>query len=161
MNFQHPHINGIYLGGELSPAQGVYAVLADAVAHAGGHKRAGAALWPELPIEGAARRLRDCLNTARRECLHPHEVVQLLGLARAAGWHGGMAWMCAAAGYGQGAALGGVDEVAMALQAAAHELELAQRYAASAAERAAQLARLVAVQQAAGAAAAGAPRSVN
>lgn len=155
MNYQHLGINGIDLSAGALPAGGaVYAVLAEAVAHAGGHKRAGAALWPALEVERAARRLRDCLAPTRRECLHPHELVQLLALARAGGWHGGMAWLCAAAGYGIGgggqgaAALGEVDDVAMQLQAAAHELSIAQSHAARAAERAAQLARLVAVRQA-------------
>lgn len=148
MNFDHPHISGLQLDAE-APAS-VYAVLSAAVVHAGGLKRAGAVLWPALPIDRAARKLRDCLSPDRRECLHPHEVVRLLGLAREAGWHGGMAWVCSAAGYGTRAqADDQADEAAHALAAAAVDLERAQQQVAHAAARAAHLARLVAVGSAA------------
>lgn len=81
----------------------VYESLNDALASAvkamGGFKKVGPLLRPELPIDGAAQWLRDCLNTDRRECLHPEQVLMLMREARRAGWHALMEFIAFDAGY--------------------------------------------------------------
>lgn len=73
--------------------------LREAVRALGGNKKVGPQLWPELPLEQASNRLRDCLNPERREKLSPDQVLLLLRLARTAGFHGAMAFIAYEAGY--------------------------------------------------------------
>lgn len=54
----------------------------------GGPKKVGALLWPELPVDQAAGRLRDCLNPDRREKLSPEQVSLLGRIGRQQGCHG-------------------------------------------------------------------------
>lgn len=70
-----------------------------AVAALGGFKKVGGALRPELSVDHAAGWLRDCLNPARRECLHPEQFLLLLRLARQAGFHGAMDFVAFDVGY--------------------------------------------------------------
>lgn len=73
--------------------------LREAVRQLGGHKKVGPALWPELPVEQAGNRLRDCLSPERREKLSPEQVVLILRMAGAAGFHGAMGFVALSAGY--------------------------------------------------------------
>lgn len=73
--------------------------LRELVRHLGGHKKVGPMLWPELPLDQAGNRLRDCLNLDRREKLSPEQFVFLLKLGRQVGYHGAMAFVAADAGY--------------------------------------------------------------
>lgn len=73
--------------------------LKEAVRAAGGNKAVGAKLWPELPLDAAANRLRDCLNPDRRDKLSPEQAQLILRLAGEAGYHGAMAYWCFGASY--------------------------------------------------------------
>lgn len=73
--------------------------LREAVRQIGGHKKVGPLLWPELPLDHASNRMRDCLNPDRREKLSPDQVVLILRLAREAGFHGVMAYLAFSTGY--------------------------------------------------------------
>jgi hypothetical protein len=70
-----------------------------AVTALGGYKKVGPQLRPELPIDQAAGWLRDCLNSARREKLAPEQLMLLLRLARAAGYHAAMTFIAFDTGY--------------------------------------------------------------
>lgn len=65
----------------------------------GGIKRVGVDLWPTLGPDGAASRLHDCMNVERREKLSPEELLALAKMAKAAGCHILMAFLCGEAGY--------------------------------------------------------------
>ncbi len=73
--------------------------LQSAVTALGGFKKVGPALRPELPIDQASGWLRDCLNTGRREKLAPEQVMLILRMARAAGYHAAMNFVAFDAGY--------------------------------------------------------------
>lgn len=73
--------------------------LKEAVRAAGGNKVVGAKLWPELPLDAAANRLRDSLNPDRRDKLSPEQTQLILRLACDAGYHGAMAYWCFGASY--------------------------------------------------------------
>lgn len=73
--------------------------LQSAVTALGGYKKVGPALRPELPIDQAAGWLRDCLNAARREKLAPEQVMLVLRMARAAGYHSAMNFVAFDTGY--------------------------------------------------------------
>lgn len=71
----------------------------EAVRQMGGNKKVGPRLWPELPLEQASNKLRDCLNPDRREKLSPEQVVMILRLAREVGCHDAMGFIAFNAGY--------------------------------------------------------------
>jgi hypothetical protein len=73
--------------------------LREAVRQLGGHKKVGPLLWPELPLDSASNRLRDCLNPDRREKLSPEQALLILCKAREVGYHGAMAFVAFTAGY--------------------------------------------------------------
>lgn len=73
--------------------------LSSAVTALGGFKKVGPALRPELPIDQAAGWLRDCLNAGRREKLAPEQVLLVLRMARAAGYHAAMNFVAFDTGY--------------------------------------------------------------
>ncbi len=73
--------------------------LQSAVTALGGFKKVGPALRPELPIDQAAGWLRDCLNAARREKLAPEQMMLVLRMARAAGYHAAMNFVAFDTGY--------------------------------------------------------------
>lgn len=73
--------------------------LKEAVRAAGGNKVVGAKLWPELPLDAAANRLRDSLNPDRRDKLSPEQAQLVLRLACEADYHGAMAYWCFGASY--------------------------------------------------------------
>lgn len=73
--------------------------LTSAVTALGGYKKVGPALRPELPIDQASGWLRDCLNAGRREKLAPEQVMLVLRMARAAGYHAAMNYVAFDTGY--------------------------------------------------------------
>jgi hypothetical protein len=99
--------------------------LHDLVQALGGFKKVGPKLWPALPAEDAAHRLRHCLNRDRREKLAPDELRLLLRWGCEAEFHGAKYFLDDDAGYGRTAPLDPREEkskAAMAVQAAAEAL---------------------------------------
>lgn len=73
--------------------------LGDLVQALGGFKRVGPKLWPNLPQDDAAQRLRHCLNKSRREKLDHHETVRLISMGREIDFHGAKHFVDEATGY--------------------------------------------------------------
>lgn len=73
--------------------------LKEAVRACGGAKKVAGQLWPEKPLEAAQTRLLDCLNDARPDKLSPEQTLLILKLAREAGSHVAINFICAEAGY--------------------------------------------------------------
>lgn len=73
--------------------------LREAVRAVGGNKKVGPLLWPELPLEQAAGRIRDALNPDKRDKLSPEQVVLILRLAGEVGYHGAIGFVTFSAGY--------------------------------------------------------------
>lgn len=65
----------------------------------GGKKAIATVLWPEKPVDEAARYLADCLNPDRAAKLDPEKLLLLLKLGREKGIHVAMAWILEAVGY--------------------------------------------------------------
>lgn len=102
--------------------------LQNAVLALGGFKKVGPKLWPALPMEDAAQRLRHSLNKSRREKLSQHETLLLLRLAREAGFHAAKYFLDDTAGYSRSAPLDPKDErlrAIAALEAATAEVRRA------------------------------------
>lgn len=78
-----------------SPEQAMGAL----VAQLGGAKKVGHALFPDKSVDAAGRYLHDCLNVDRPEKLTLSQWLLILRMAREAGFHGGMQWLAAEAGY--------------------------------------------------------------
>jgi hypothetical protein len=70
-----------------------------AVQALGGAKKVGAVLWPDKAPDVAGRHLLDCINPGRAEKLDLSQVICVLRLAKEAGVHAPMAWICAEVGY--------------------------------------------------------------
>lgn len=70
-----------------------------AVQALGGAKQVGAMLWPDKTPDHAGRLLLDCLNPARAEKLDLGQTMRVLRLARDAGVHAPMVWICGEVGY--------------------------------------------------------------
>jgi hypothetical protein len=66
---------------------------------AGGSKQVGPLLWPEKAPDAAQRMLLDCMNDERPAKLSPEQVMLVLRLARAKGYHDGMAFVLGDLGY--------------------------------------------------------------
>lgn len=73
--------------------------LQEVVKACGGIKAIGALLWPELPPDQAGNKLRDCLNTDRREKLSPAQVMFVLKTGREQGVHAAMNFIARECGY--------------------------------------------------------------
>ena len=73
--------------------------LIEAVKAAGGSKVVGALLWPEMLVEPAQRKLLDCLNPERAHRLSPEQAFLVLRLAKQAGQHEAMDFVCGYTGY--------------------------------------------------------------
>jgi hypothetical protein len=73
--------------------------LREAIQAAGGNKPVGALLYPDLPVDQAAGRVRDCLNPDRREHFTPGQVVVIARLAREAGNHALMTYLAGELSY--------------------------------------------------------------
>ena len=71
----------------------------EAVNACGGNKQVGATLFPDMPVDQAAGRVRDCLNTDNRHLFSPEQVVLIARLARAAGNHAIMNYLADELGY--------------------------------------------------------------
>lgn len=105
----------------------------DLVQALGGFKRIGPRLWPSLPQDDAAQRLRHCLNKSRREKLDHHEAVSLLAWGRELDFHGAKHFIDDVTGYERSApvspkdqelkAIAAVEQAAGALRAATEALE--------------------------------------
>lgn len=65
----------------------------------GGPKKVGYELWPTLGIDGAASKMRDCLNADRRQHLDPNDLLALMSMARSHGVHTLAAYLMREAGY--------------------------------------------------------------
>jgi hypothetical protein len=74
--------------------------LVECVKAAGGSANVGPKLWPEKSREAAQRALLDCLNEDRPAKLSPEQVLLVLRLARAKGFHDGMNFIASDLGYG-------------------------------------------------------------
>lgn len=79
----------------------IYDALEQMVASLGGNKRVGYELWPEEGPEKAGQRLRDCLNPKHRLVLKPEDIIQLLQMGQAKGYHEAMAHICDECDYEQ------------------------------------------------------------
>lgn len=84
---------------------------------AGGSKQVGPLLWPEKAPDTAQRMLLDCLNEDRPAKLSPDQVLLVLRLARARGFHDGMNFIAADLGYGTPVPVEPRDEVADLMRA--------------------------------------------
>lgn len=79
---------------------------------AGGSKQVGPVLWPEKAPDSAQRSLLDCLNEDRPAKLSPEQVLLVLRLARAKGFHDGMNFIAGDLGYGTPVPIEPKDEAA-------------------------------------------------
>lgn len=79
---------------------------------AGGSKQVGPMLWPEKAPDAAQRALLDCMNEDRPAKLSPEQVLLVLRLARAKGFHDGMNFIAGDLGYGTPVPIEPRDEVA-------------------------------------------------
>lgn len=73
--------------------------LIECVKASGGSKQVAAQLWPEKAPDAAQRLLLDCLNEDRPAKLCPEQVMLILRLARARGFHEGIRFICDQLGY--------------------------------------------------------------
>lgn len=78
----------------------------------GGSKQVGPLLWPEKAPDVAQRLLLDCLNEDRPAKLSPDQVLLVLRLARARGFHDGIKFIASDLGYGTPVPMEPRDEVA-------------------------------------------------
>lgn len=91
--------------------------LVDCVKAAGGSKVVGPLMFPEKAPDSAQRALLDCLNDDRPAKLSPDQVLLVLRLARAAGYHDGINFIAADLGYGTPIPIEPRDEVADLMRA--------------------------------------------
>lgn len=77
----------------------INAALQGLVAALGGAKTVGSRLYPDLPTDGAARRLLDAINPDRAQQLSQTQFLTLLRWGREAGYHGVMEYIAEEAGY--------------------------------------------------------------
>lgn len=86
--------------------------LHEVVQATGGAKKVGAMLWPELPIDQAAGRVRDCLNHDRREKFSPEQVVLIGRMGREVGCHAVATYFARECGYADPTPIEPEDEIA-------------------------------------------------
>jgi len=86
--------------------------LRDVINAAGGPKKVGAMMFPELPIDHAAGRVRDALNPDRRERFTPDQVMLLARIGRQVGCHAIITFLSREAGYADPQPIEPEDEVA-------------------------------------------------
>jgi len=86
--------------------------LRDVIIAAGGNKAVGARLFPDLPVEHAAGKVRDCLNHDRRERFTPDQVCYILRLGHQVVCHAAMAYLAHSSGYASPVPVEPEDEVA-------------------------------------------------
>jgi len=73
--------------------------LIECVKAAGGSKSVGSILWPEKTVNDAQRLLLACLNIERSEKLCPSQTMLILKLAKDAGSHVGIEFICQSLSY--------------------------------------------------------------
>ncbi len=91
--------------------------LHDLVQALGGFKKVGPKLWPEIPPDEAAHRLRHCLNRDRREKLSPQQVLLLLRWGREIDFHGAKHFVDDDTGYARSHPLDPKEEKNKAVEA--------------------------------------------
>jgi hypothetical protein len=104
--------------------------LVECVKACGGSKQVGAAIWPDLAPDQAQRKLLNCLDGQRPEKLSPTQTLLILKLARAKGFHGGIAYILADLGYAPTTPIEPKDEAADLARQAAELLGAAERITA-------------------------------
>lgn len=86
--------------------------LREVIQAAGGAKVVGSKMFPDMTIDHAASRVRDCLNHDRRERFTPEQVLMLLRMGHQVGCHAAMSFMAREAGYSDPQPVEPEDEVA-------------------------------------------------
>lgn len=66
---------------------------------AGGSKTVGAALWPDVAPDQAQRKLLNALDESRPEKISPTQVMLIFKLAKARGFHEGIAYVLESLNY--------------------------------------------------------------
>lgn len=92
------------------------AAIVECVKALGGSKQVGPLLWPEKTPDAAQRLLLDCLNDDRPAKLSPEQVMFVLRLGRARGFHDALNFICADLGYSEPQPIDPKDEVAELLR---------------------------------------------
>lgn len=83
----------------------------------GGSKQVGPLLWPEKTPDSAQRLLLDCLNEERPAKLSPEQLLLVLRMARAKGYHGGIEYIATDLGYTEPSPIEPRDEVSELMRA--------------------------------------------
>lgn len=65
----------------------------------GGSKTVGAAIWPDVAPDQAQHKLLNALDDSRPEKIAPSQMMMILRLARAKGYHAGIEFICSVLGY--------------------------------------------------------------
>ena len=86
--------------------------LREVIQAAGGPKAVGERMFPDMPIDHAASRIRDCLNHDRRDRFTPDQVMMILRMGHQAGCHAGMIFIARELGYSDPVPVEPEDEVA-------------------------------------------------
>ena len=107
--------------------EGLNQALIECVKAAGGSSIVGRKLFPEKSQESAQRALLDCLNEDRPAKLSPEQVLLVLRLARAKGYHDGVAFILADLGYAPTTPIEPKDEAAELSRQASELLAAAER----------------------------------
>jgi hypothetical protein len=107
--------------------EGLNQALIECVKAAGGSANVGRKLFPEKSPESAQRALLDCLNEDRPAKLSPEQVLLILRLARAKGFHDGIGFILADLGYAPTTPIEPRDEAAELGRQASELLAAAER----------------------------------
>jgi hypothetical protein len=107
--------------------EGLNQALIECVKAAGGSSNVGRKLFPEKSPESAQRALLDCLNEERPAKLSPEQVLLILRLARAKGFHDGIGFILADLGYAPTTPIEPKDEAAELGRQASELLAAAER----------------------------------
>lgn len=107
--------------------EGLNQALIECVKAAGGSANVGRKLFPEKTPESAQRALLDCLNEERPAKLSPEQVLLILRLARAKGFHDGIGFILADLGYAPTSPIEPKDEAAELGRQASELLAAAER----------------------------------
>jgi hypothetical protein len=107
--------------------EGLNQALIECVKAAGGSANVGRKLFPEKSPESAQRALLDCLNEERPAKLSPEQVLLILRLARAKGFHDGVGFILSDLGYAPTTPIEPRDEAAELGRQASELLAAAER----------------------------------
>lgn len=86
--------------------------LREVIQAVGGPKAVGERMFPDMPIDHAASRIRDCLNSDRRDRFTPEQVLMILRMGHQCGCHSGMVFIARDLGYADPVPVEPEDEVA-------------------------------------------------